>query len=259
MSSRFGSLVFTGVDDDPETLATIGRMGFSSPPRVSQTIRSWHHGHVAATRTEEGRELFTRPDLVNAFSLERLGKSAAKFDLKKLQWLNGQHIRMLTPEQLRDKVLPILHKAGYGTSGKSEAWLTRMAAICQEKIPTLNEIVPYTDFFFAAPTAYEEKAVTKQWGKPDAAEHLERIAAALARVDSVDSWEHDTLKAEFERLSAESGQGLGHYVHPTRLALTGKSVGPGLFELTELLGRDESLKRIRAAVEFIRARGATTS
>jgi glutamate-ammonia-ligase adenylyltransferase len=68
LSSRFGSLVFTGVDDDPETLATLARMGFSSPARVSQTIRAWHHGHVAATRTERGRELFTRlaPRLLEA-------------------------------------------------------------------------------------------------------------------------------------------------------------------------------------------------
>ncbi|NUM56109.1 MAG: glutamate--tRNA ligase [Candidatus Hydrogenedentes bacterium] len=204
------------------------------------------------TPEEEGRELFTRQDLIQAFSLERLGKSAAKFDLKKLQWLNGQHIRMLTPETLRDKVLPILHKAGFNTSGKSLEWLTRMAGICQEKIPTLNEVVPYTDFFFVAPATYEEKAVGKQWGKPGAAEHMETIVAAL---DGVSSWDHDTLKAAFEKLAADSGQGLGHYVHPTRLALTGKSVGPGLFELTELLGKEESLRRMRAAIEFIRKRG----
>jgi glutamate-ammonia-ligase adenylyltransferase len=68
LSSRFGSLVFTGVDDDPETLATLARMGFSNPPRVSQTIRGWHHGHIPATRTERGRELFTRlaPRLLEA-------------------------------------------------------------------------------------------------------------------------------------------------------------------------------------------------
>lgn len=68
LSSKFGSLVFTGVDDDPETLATIQRMGFSNPARVSQTIRGWHHGHIPATRTERGRELFTRlaPKLLEA-------------------------------------------------------------------------------------------------------------------------------------------------------------------------------------------------
>ncbi|WP_334163788.1 bifunctional [glutamine synthetase] adenylyltransferase/[glutamine synthetase]-adenylyl-L-tyrosine phosphorylase [Phenylobacterium sp.] len=69
LSSRFGSLVFTGVDDDPETLATLGRMGFANAARVSQTIRSWHHGHIPATRTERGRELFTRlaPRMLDAF------------------------------------------------------------------------------------------------------------------------------------------------------------------------------------------------
>ena len=68
LSSRFGSLVFTGVEDDPETLATLKRMGFSSPERVAATIRGWHHGHIAATRTERGRELFTRlaPRLLDA-------------------------------------------------------------------------------------------------------------------------------------------------------------------------------------------------
>jgi glutamate-ammonia-ligase adenylyltransferase len=68
LSSKFGSLVFTGVEDDPETLATLTRMGFSNPHRIAQTIRSWHHGHIAATRTERGRELFTRlaPQLLDA-------------------------------------------------------------------------------------------------------------------------------------------------------------------------------------------------
>src|SRR5262249_52977494 len=68
LSSEFGSLVFTGVDDDPETLATLARMGFSNPPRVSQTIRGWHHGHIPATATERRRELFTRlaPRLLDA-------------------------------------------------------------------------------------------------------------------------------------------------------------------------------------------------
>lgn len=202
------------------------------------------------TPAEEGRELFTRTELIEAFTLERLGKSAAKFDLKKLQWLNGQHIRKLTPEQLRDRVLPILHRAGIDTSSKSEDWLARMAAICQEKIPTLNDIVPYTDFFFVAPESYEEKAVAKQWNKPNAVETLEQIREALS---ATTDWNYDAIKAQFERLVANTGQSLGAFVHPTRLALTGKSVGPGLFELTELLGKEESLRRVDAALAFIRS------
>ncbi|MFN3521911.1 MAG: bifunctional [glutamine synthetase] adenylyltransferase/[glutamine synthetase]-adenylyl-L-tyrosine phosphorylase [Phenylobacterium sp.] len=80
LSSRFGSLIFTGVDDDPETLATLAKMGFDSPARVSQTIRSWHHGHIPATRTERGRELFTRlaPRLLDA--LQATGAPNAAFN-----------------------------------------------------------------------------------------------------------------------------------------------------------------------------------
>ena len=80
LSSKFGSLIFTGVEDDPETLATLARMGFSNPPRVSQTIRGWHHGHIAATRTERGRELFTRlaPRLLDA--AQATGSADAAFN-----------------------------------------------------------------------------------------------------------------------------------------------------------------------------------
>jgi glutamyl-tRNA synthetase len=124
-----------------------------------------------------------------------------------------------------------------------------MAAICQEKIPTLNDIVPYTDFFFVAPERYEEKAVKKQWEKDGTVADMEGI---LETIESVAPWNHDALKQAYEGLVARTGRPLGHFVHPTRLALTGKSVGPGLFELAELLGKDEALARMRRAIAFIR-------
>ncbi len=202
------------------------------------------------TPAEEGRELFTRDELVEAFTLDRLGQSAAKFDLKKLQWLNGQHLRRLSPEELRDRVIPFMQRAGLDTSTKSPEWLTKMAAICQEKISTLADIVGYTDFFFSTPQEYEEKAVNKHWKNAEAPARMQAIRTA---VDSVSEWTHDTLKAAFENLVAMSGGSLGHYVHPTRLALTGKSVGPGLFELAELLGREECLARLERAAEVIQS------
>lgn len=202
------------------------------------------------TPEEEGRELFTRDELIETFTLDRLGASPAKFDLKKVQWLNGQHIRRLTPENLRDRVAPILLHAGLDPSGKSPEWLTRMAAICQEKIPTLNDIVPYTDFFFVEPAEYDAKAVQKQWTKDGAADTLRAIRAAVA---DIAPWTLDALREAFERLVAASGAGLGQFVHPTRLALTGKSVGPGLFELADLLGKDTCLARLDKAIAFVEA------
>lgn len=197
----------------------------------------------------DDEEIYTPEELIQAFTYERLNQSAGRFDAKKIRWINGQHIRRLSPEALRDKVLPVLHKAGFDTSAKSPEWLAAMAAICQEKIGTLNEIVPYTDYFFVAPAEYEEKGVNKHWRKEGAIEHMQAI---LRIFEDVGDWSHDALKAEFEKLVEETGVNLGQYIHLTRLALTGKSVGPGLFELAELLGKDTCVERTRRALETIK-------
>jgi glutamyl/glutaminyl-tRNA synthetase len=197
----------------------------------------------------DDKEVYTREELIQAFSLERLGQSAAKFDLKKLQWMNGQHIRLLPLEELRDRVVPILEAAGFDARSRPAEWLTKMTAICQEKLHTLNDIVAQTDFFFREPTEYEEKAVRKQWSDPGAVGRLEQIRSAL---DGVKEWTHEALHGAIEALAQASGEGFGKFVHPLRLALTGKSVGPGLFELAELLGRETCLKRVDDAIGFVK-------
>lgn len=200
------------------------------------------------TPEEENRELFTLPELIEAFTIERWGKSAARFDRKKLDWLNGQHIRMLPIENLRDRLLRILLDRGFGVTGKSQSWLTRMAEICQEKLPTLNHVVELTDFFFRDVTHYEEKASQKHFATPEASEILASVTQAF---EGVEAWTAEQLSKAVHDLAESSGRSLGKYVHPTRLALTGKSVGPGLFELTELLGKEESLRRLRHAQEYV--------
>ncbi|MCH7909494.1 MAG: glutamate--tRNA ligase [Candidatus Hydrogenedentes bacterium] len=198
----------------------------------------------------DDQDLFTREELVAAFTLERVGKSAAKFDAKRLQWLNGQHIRKLSVEDLYERILPRMQAAGLDTSSKSKEWLLDMTRICQEKLRTLNEIVMYVDFFFVAPEAYEEKAVKKQWRKEGA---LERMSTVRALIESVEPWSHETIKTAYESLAAKEDLGLGAFIHPTRLALTGKSVGPGLFELAELLGKEVCLTRMDKAIEYVSA------
>ncbi len=202
------------------------------------------------TPEEENRELFTPEELQAHFTPDRWGKSAARFDLKKFNWLNGQHIRMLSVEELLDLVTPILEKAGFDLGGRSRPWLLQLAAMCREKLHTLNDIVAQTDFFFQDITEYEEKPVKKHWRKDDAAERMARLMAAM---ESVNDWTHDGIKAAYAKLAEETGEGLGKLVHPTRLALTGKSVGPGLFELAELLGKEECLKRMRAGLEYVKS------
>ncbi len=207
------------------------------------------------TPEEEGRELFSREELIEAFTIDRLGQSAARFDMKKVQWLNGQHIRRLTTLELRDRVVPILDKAGFDTASKSPEWLEAMAAMCQEKLPTLNDIVGLTDFFFRAPEDYEAKAVRKHLSGEDAQAVMEMVRAMLAAAEPFTA---DAIKHAYEKAAESAGTSLGKYVHPTRLALTGKSVGPGLFELTELLGREECLVRVDRVLAYLKGQGVPT-
>lgn len=202
------------------------------------------------TPAEAGRELFTIAELRELFTISRWGKSAARFDRKKLDWLNGQHIRMLTPAAFSARVLPILERAGFDLSGRSPEWLERMAAICQEKVATLNQIVDYTGFFFGEISSYEEKAVRKHWRDAAAQERLRAIGDALEKIPAPD-WNMGSIKAAFEAVVAHSGESLGKFIHPVRLALTGKSVGPGLFELADLLGKATSLARLEQAIAYI--------
>ncbi len=206
------------------------------------------------TPEEEGRELFARDELIEAFALKRLSRSAAKFDRKKLDWLNGQHIRRLSVESLRDRVVPVLRGEGFDVDAKPQEWLTQMTAICQAKLGTLKDIVHQTDFFFREPVEYDEKAVGKHWEKEGALERMEACRAVLAELEP---WTHDALKQAYEELAADAGRGLGQFVHPTRLALTGKSVGPGLFELALLLGKETCVQRMDRAIEFVKTRGAS--
>jgi glutamyl-tRNA synthetase len=196
----------------------------------------------------DDQEIFDHDSLLKAFSIDRLGKSAGKFDLKRLQWINGQHIRNLTVEELFNRLKPLLEKEGFDLSTKSPEWLLKMTEICQEKIRTLNEIIVYTDFFFNSIDGYDEKAVKKQWKKEGALEKLNAIATIFS---DASEWNHDVLKTAFEKQAEATETGLGQWIHPTRLALTGKSVGPGLFELAELLGKEEAIGRLQAAVEHV--------
>ncbi len=206
------------------------------------------------TPEEENRELFTREELIEAFTIERWGKSAARFDLKKVQWLNGQHLRMLSPAELRDLIVPVLNEGGCDTSIKSEAWLTELASITQEKLSTLNDIVAQSDFFFKDVTEYDEKAASKHLLK-DAGGAIERLGMVATAFRNVADWNHEALHEIVAGLVESTGAGFGRFANPLRLALTGKSAGPGMFELTELLGKELSLERIDQALQYLKTHG----
>ncbi len=206
------------------------------------------------TSEDENKEFFTIQELLEKFSLERISKSASRFDRRKLEWLNGLHIRHLSPEDLRDRLVPILEKHGFDTTQKSKEWLTKLATICQEKLPTLNRIVFLSDFFFKEIVSYEYEGEKKWWAQPDTV--ILHFTKIIEKLEKLNQWDHDNIKKVFEEVSANENIKIGALINPARLALTGKTVGPGFFELTELLGKEKTIERLKKAIEYLKNKGA---
>jgi glutamyl-tRNA synthetase len=192
------------------------------------------------------REIFSLPDLVSEFSIERVGKSGAVFNIEKLQWLNQQHIRLKSDDELLELVRPIFAERGW--TKLPDAYLKKVLAFIKDRVTLIPDFGNECTFFYEDPAGYEEKGRAKNW-TADTAKHMallrDRYAAA-----------QDFSAAETERIlretAAELGVGAGKLIHPMRLAATGVSLGPSLFHLLEILGKETTLRRMDHALNTIR-------
>ncbi len=191
--------------------------------------------------TEE--EIFTLDELVAAFSLDRVSQSGAQFSLDKLKWFNEMHLRRLTPEEVATRARPAVEEAGFSPD---DALLTRIAALLQERVTFAADIAGHA-YFFRDPEGYEEAGVKKRW-KEDSATLCRAYADAL---DKLDAFHHDTLESTLRQITEAQGAGAGRLIHPARLAVSGQSSGPGLFELMEVVGREACVRRLRRAADTL--------
>jgi glutamyl-tRNA synthetase len=177
---------------------------------------------------DDHTEVMSRDELVERFTLERVGKSAAVFDYDKLKHLNGVYLRALPPEEYADRLVAFLRERGYEWD---EQLIRRAAPLVQEKIETLGEFPAFAGFLFAR---------VEPEGQVDG-EVLPAAAEALAQIEPFEADEIEvTLRGLAERLGLKPRDAF----QPIRLAVTGSKVSPGLFESLELLGREESLARL---------------
>lgn len=187
------------------------------------------------------QEVFTLDELVEAFSLERVGSSGVQLNLDKLRWYNQQHLRRLPPEVLAARARQAV-EAAHGPV--DPAYLRAVAALMQERLEFAADLAAL-DYLFEDPGAYDEAGVQKRW-KPQSA----RLAAAYAdALEALPDFGAEQAEAALRALAEAEGVGAGQLIHPARLALTGVTVGPGLFELMALLGRAACVRRLRAAAE----------
>jgi glutamyl-tRNA synthetase len=191
------------------------------------------------------REIFTLDELAEVFSLDRVGKSGVKFDKKKSVWFNQHYLRQLSDADLAAAAAPFIERAGLHLP--ADLSLERIVALLRERAEYLTDFAAQGAYFFADPTAFDEKVVAKRWTTEGAA----HLAALHDRLAALPDWTAAALKAETEAYGERAGSNLGQLMPLLRLATTGVGFGPELFELLEVLGRERVLRRLAAAPEHL--------
>jgi len=197
-------------------------------------------------------EIMPLTEIVRQFTLDRVGKTAAVYDIKKLTWMNGHYLNEAELGGVVEQAIPFLRQKGLlpdDISPEQDEYITRVVEIVRTRVKTLAEIADASDYFFSDDFTYEEKGVRKHFSKPG----VDRLlSAAGQRLNSLDLFEAQVLEDVYRDLSTELGVSTGEIIHPTRLALSGRTMGPGLFELMAVLGKTKTLQRLEQAVKFIR-------
>jgi len=203
---------------------------------------------------EEDREVYTVRELVEKFRIEDLGRASPVFDMTKLTWLNGVYMRdLLTrdPGRVVEACLEAMRGAGLVDGPlppERRDDIRRVVEVLGERIKVGHDIVAYGDFFFTDTVSYEPDAARRYLTGSRTAEILRDLSAQVAETAELDAAQAERL---VRALAAERSIHSREIIHPTRVALTGKTAGPGLFELMGLLGRDRVMRRLDDAVRYI--------
>jgi glutamyl-tRNA synthetase len=199
------------------------------------------------------REVMTRDELIQAFSLERVQTKSAVFDVEKLQWLNGQHLARASAESLVPLLVPQLQAQGIdpGALEGRRDWLLRLVELLKVRARTVAEVAAQARPYLLDELDFDEAAVARYWEEDP--EITARQLALLRERFARTPWEEGSLELALRSLAEELGVGAGKLVHPLRVALTGQAASPGIFEVLTLLGRERALGRLEAAEERVRA------
>jgi nondiscriminating glutamyl-tRNA synthetase len=200
---------------------------------------------------KDDREILSRDQMIELFTVEAVNPSNPIFDSEKLEWMNGEYIRACDNQTLLDLAIPFMVEENLITpeeaKGKRE-WLLKYIPLFKERARTLRDFAQKGKYFFSFDYRYEEKAAKKHLNSPEAADLLRAYADRLAKLDV---FEKIKIEQALRELAEERQMKPAALIHPVRLAASGTSAGPPLFDLLELLGREEVKRRIEKAIGFI--------
>lgn len=191
------------------------------------------------------REIFSMEELIEEFSLERVGKSGAVFNIEKLNWMNFEHLRRKPDSEILKMLRKCLIDAHIEDIQFSDEYLLLVIASMRERVSFVKDFLEKSPFFFYPPELYDEALVKKRWG-PETPKHMKEIVEAFAQLT-------DSKKEEYESALHRTAEALhvknSELIHPLRLAVSGVGAGPGLYDILFILGRDEVVRRIKKAIE----------
>jgi glutamyl-tRNA synthetase len=218
-------------------------MGYLPDALVNYLVRlGWSYGD---------QEVFTKEELIKYFSFEHVGKAAAVFNPEKLLWLNSQYIINAPTERLAELVIPFLIKEGIISEGQplDKDWLMKAVGTLKERSRTLIELAVSLRYYIAEEVEYDEKAKEKFLNQKSR-DLLIDLREGLA---SIDNFSHQKLEEIFTAVIEKHGVKLKDLAQPVRVAMTGGTASPGIFELIEIVGREKTLRRLEKAVKAIEA------
>jgi glutamyl-tRNA synthetase len=216
-------------------------MGYLFDAFINYLARlGWAHGD---------QEIFTRDEMVEYFSLEDVGKSAAVFNPEKLLWLNSQYVKNTPSERLVELVMPFLIRESivHKDQVPDSVWLSKAIDTLKERAKTLLELAHSLRFYIVEDTGYDEKAKAKFLNQKS----LPYLVDVLDAFKKLDSFIAPDIEKVFSALVEKHNTKLGNLAQPVRVAVTGKAESPGIFEVLEMLGKEKVLKRLEKAIKEI--------
>ncbi len=190
------------------------------------------------------QEFFTLQELTEAFSLERVVKSGSRFDPEKAKWFNKHYFQQKTVSELAELFKPVLSEKGITAADNK---IEKVVSEIKERCEFVSDLWEQGSFFFEAPASYDAQAVKKRW-KPETPEQLAEINVLFA---SLDDWTAASIKESFSAFMNEKGWNFGAIMNPLRLCLVGGNMGPDLFVICEILGKEETVLRINKGIKEI--------
>jgi len=200
---------------------------------------------------KDDREVLDIEEIIRLFDLEAISGNNARFDERKLDYINTEYLRKMPLQSFTWLLRPLLHEAGLIDENYSEDRLQEILALCQPKIRSMENAPSFIGYFFTEDFEYDGKALKKVLKKGEPARRLKEFHEAISQLDETTP---EALEAMVAQLSEKHGAGTGEYINPARLAVSGINVGPAFYEMISVLGRETVLKRVERLLDFLASR-----